>query len=62
MDNFQEKCRCNKGVNCAVCNCYYHDGNCSCTASKISIGPSTADSCRETVCATFKKRDEDSVG
>ncbi|MBR6796493.1 MAG: DUF1540 domain-containing protein [Clostridia bacterium] len=46
-----------KGISCAVKNCEYHDGECTCTAGKISVGPSTACCCSDTVCATFKMRD-----
>lgn len=45
-----------KGVNCDVKNCVYHDGECDCTASRISVGPSYASSSTDTVCATFKQK------
>ncbi len=57
----EQKCKCNKGVNCAVHTCCYHDGKCGCTAKTVSIGPSNAIECRETVCATFKKREDDTI-
>ena len=44
----------NKGINCSVKNCAYHDGECYCTAEKINVGPSNAASSSETICATFK--------
>lgn len=45
-----------KGIKCDVTNCVYHDGVNYCTADQISVGPSFAKSCTETVCATFKQR------
>ena len=46
----------NKGVTCDVKNCTYHDGECWCCAEQISVGPSFASSCTDTVCATFKSK------
>ena len=46
----------NKGVSCDVKNCAYHDGECYCCADTISVGPSFATSCTDTVCATFKSK------
>ena len=43
-----------KGINCSVKNCAYHDGVCYCTAGHINVGPSSATSSTDTVCATFK--------
>lgn len=43
-----------KGINCAVKNCAYHDGECYCTAERIHVGPANAHASSETVCATFK--------
>ena len=45
-----------KGIKCDVKNCVYHDCETYCTAGQISVGPCTATSCTETVCATFKER------
>lgn len=54
----QEKCKPIKGIKCDVKNCVYHDkGNC-CTAGEIAVGPSYAVSSSETICATFKPKDE----
>lgn len=47
-----------KRISCAVKNCEHHDGNCACMAENITVGPSTACCCKDTVCATFKKRDD----
>lgn len=45
-----------KGIVCDVRNCAYHDSDSYCTAEKISVGPSYACSCTDTVCATFKQK------
>ncbi|MBQ9511262.1 MAG: DUF1540 domain-containing protein [Clostridia bacterium] len=47
----------NDGIRCDVSNCVYHDGDCTCRAEKISVGPSYATSCTDTVCATFKQKE-----
>lgn len=47
-----------KGISCSVVNCAYHDGQTHCVAGKIAVGPSNATACRDTVCATFKLKDE----
>jgi len=47
-----------KGIACNVGNCVYNDGECHCTAGKISVGPSYAASCTDTVCATFTSEAE----
>ena len=46
----------NKGITCDVKNCQYHEGECYCTAQKISVGPSYADCSTDTICATFKPK------
>ena len=43
-----------RGVTCGVHNCTYNKGDGYCTASSISIGPSYASACTDTVCATFR--------
>ncbi len=48
------ECKPNNGVTCEVANCHYHDGQRYCTADKISVGPSYANSSADTICATFK--------
>ena len=45
-----------KGVVCSVKNCEYHDSEGFCTANTINVGPGYAESCTDTVCATFKAR------
>ena len=45
-----------KGVSCNVKNCLYHDGDAYCTADRISVGPSFASACTDTVCATFRAK------
>ncbi len=51
----QKKCGCKhiKGIVCDVKNCAHHDSSNCCTAECVSIGPSSAQNCAETVCATF---------
>jgi len=48
-----------KGIACSVENCHYHDGDTQCIAGKIAVGPSSATACRDTLCATFKVKEED---
>lgn len=61
MNNNEGKC-CGKnvikGISCDVRNCEYHDGECYCTAGHIKVGPSSASSSGETLCATFKTKAE----
>lgn len=45
-----------KGICCNVKNCVHHDCDTYCTADQIAVGPSSATSSAETVCATFKER------
>ena len=45
------------GVVCDVQNCAHHEGECYCTAGQIAVGPSFVKSCTDTVCATFKEKD-----
>ncbi len=45
-----------KGIVCDVHNCGYNDGHGGCTAEKIAVGPCSASTCTDTVCATFKPR------
>ena len=46
----------NSGITCDVKNCHYHQGECHCTADKIAVGPNYATSSTDTVCATFKPK------
>ncbi len=50
-------CKPIKGIKCNVENCYYHDCETHCTAHEISVGPSSASTSGETLCATFKPKD-----
>ena len=43
-----------KDINCNVASCVYNEGNGSCTAGKIEVGPSQATNCTETLCTTFE--------
>jgi len=44
------------GIVCDVRNCVHHDGRSHCNAEQITIGPTYATSCTDTVCATFKQK------
>jgi len=44
------------GITCDVRNCAYHDGDIYCTADHINVGPMSATSSTDTVCATFKQK------
>lgn len=48
-----------RGITCSVRNCIHNDGQCYCTAERISVGPCTACSCGDTVCATFENKSSD---
>lgn len=57
--NEQGKKRCKiEGIRCNVENCYYHDQKTDCTAREISVGPDCAHCSDETVCSTFKPKEE----
>ena len=46
-----------EGIRCNVENCYYHDAQTNCTAHEISVGPGCAHCSDDTICATFKPRE-----
>lgn len=50
-------CKHIKGIKCNVQNCYYHDCDTYCTAKEIAVGPNSAHSSGETLCATFKPKE-----
>lgn len=59
---YENDCKCDKskhikGIMCDVEKCTYHNGKNECYAGTISVGPHSADSSSETVCATFKPRE-----
>ncbi len=58
MEN-KKDCGCKyiKGIKCSVENCYYHDCDTCCTAGEIAVGPHNADSSAQTLCATFKPKE-----
>ena len=47
-----------KGVICEAVNCQYNSGEGQCCASQISVAPIYAQACTDTVCATFKLKEE----
>lgn len=49
-------CKTESCVCCSVKNCVYHKENDTCEAGKIQVGNSTASTCHETCCDTFKAR------
>lgn len=55
--NFDCGCKHIKGIKCDVRNCHYHSGECYCTAEQIAVGPSSADCSGETLCVTFKPKE-----
>lgn len=49
-------CKHQKAIHCDAKNCVFHDGECYCTADRISVGPSNAKRSSETACATFEQK------
>ena len=47
-----------KGITCDVKNCQYHDSDNKCMAGHIIVGPGSASTSSETLCATFKTKTE----
>lgn len=43
-----------KEIKCNAENCIYNEDGCKCMAGHIEIGPSSAWSCADTLCATFE--------
>ena len=43
-----------KNVYCDVTNCVHHDGQKTCRAGQITVGPNYALTQRDTICSTFK--------
>ena len=58
MDNKECKGKEIRGITCDVKNCMYHEKENCCMAGTIAVGPSYAASSSETVCATFKPKQE----
>ncbi len=48
----------NDGIVCSVKNCIYHDCDTYCTAEQIAVGPSYASTSSDTICATFKQKED----
>ena len=46
------------GITCEVVSCQYNEGQGTCTAGHIKVGPHAAHESRETLCATFKNKTE----
>ncbi|MBO7292534.1 MAG: DUF1540 domain-containing protein [Clostridia bacterium] len=47
-----------KGVSCDACQCVHHGKDNTCCASMIAVGPHSASTSYETVCATFKAKSD----
>lgn len=47
-----------KHVICDVVNCEYNNGDGECIARQISVGHIYANACTDTVCATFKLKEQ----
>lgn len=63
MESFEnKKCGCNekhiKGIKCDVVNCIHHDCDTYCTAGEISVGPRSAYTPGDTLCATFQQKED----
>ncbi|MBR0348059.1 MAG: DUF1540 domain-containing protein [Clostridia bacterium] len=43
-----------KEIKCNAHNCVYNEDGCKCVAGHIEVGPSSACTCAETICATFE--------
>ena len=50
-------CKPNKGIKCDVKNCMYHSGDTYCVADQIAVGPHHAETSADTICATFKQKE-----
>ncbi len=48
-----------KGISCDACRCTYHGENNSCHAKEIAVGPHNACCSSETICATFKPKEDE---
>ena len=46
----------NPAVHCDVRNCVYHDGDETCSANRITIGPTYSVGSADTACSTFKQK------
>ena len=59
MEDRKQECGCKhiKGIHCDVQNCYYHDAQTYCTAEQIAVGPNNAGCSGETLCVTFKPKE-----
>ncbi len=47
-----------KGVSCDACQCVHHGKENTCHAKEIAVGPHNASCSYETVCATFKAKED----
>ena len=47
-----------KGIHCDVKNCVHHGADTYCTAEEIQVGPGRANTSSETLCVTFREKNE----
>lgn len=45
-----------EGIKCDVKSCAFHDGDNYCCAREITVGPGYATERKETVCATYRRK------
>ncbi len=59
MEEKKSGCGCNhiKGIKCNVQNCVYHDRDTYCTAGEIAVGPQNANASGDTLCVTFRPKE-----
>ncbi len=55
--DYCKDCHINLGIHCDAKHCVFNNGECNCTAEKISVGPSDATTSSETVCSTFQQKE-----
>lgn len=55
MNSDHKKVKANTNICCDVANCEYHNLENYCTAKKINVGPSYAESTSDTICTTFSQ-------
>ncbi len=48
-----------KGIVCDACHCAYHGEKNECCAKEIAVGPQSACCSTDTVCTTFKPKNEE---
>lgn len=59
MEEKKNGCNCGhiQGIKCNVKNCVYHDCDTYCTAKEIAVGPQNANVSGDTLCVTFRPKE-----